>query len=266
MEDLSLNWSLALTAVGQQALRYTLCVVGIYLITTLLFTSFFQKRKIRHRFPPAGQIRRELRASMPTLLILSVTTFAIVGGANIGIFKIYLDLSQYGWLYLIGSTALAIILHDAHFYWSHLLMHDKRLFKYFHREHHKSSNPTPFTSYAFDPSEALVLASFVPLILLVLPLHPLALFIFAWHQMIRNAMGHSGYEFMPARADGKPLFGWMTTVTHHDLHHGDARYNMGLYFTWWDKLMGTEHPDYLKRYQAAITRPTQTTSTTADGA
>jgi sterol desaturase/sphingolipid hydroxylase (fatty acid hydroxylase superfamily) len=56
---------------------------------------------------------------------------------------------------------------------------------------------------------------------------------------------------MPARRDGKPLFDWITTPTHHDIHHAEAGWNYGLYFTWWDRLMGTEHPGYHARFAAA---------------
>ena len=67
--------------------------------------------------------------------------------------------------------------------------------------------------------------------------------------MLRNAIGHSGYELFPANRNSRPLFDWMTTVTHHDLHHAHAGYNLGLYFTWWDRLMGTEHPDYHEAFR-----------------
>lgn len=36
-------------------------------------------------------------------------------------------------------------------------------------------------------------------------------------------------------------------VTHHDMHHANGNSNFGLYFTWWDRLMGTEHQDYVAR-------------------
>jgi hypothetical protein len=71
------------------------------------------------------------------------------------------------------------------------------------------------------------------------------------HQIVRNTLGHSGYELYPARRDGRPLLDFMTTTTHHDLHHAQAGWNYGLYFTWWDRLMGTEHPDYYARFAAA---------------
>jgi sterol desaturase/sphingolipid hydroxylase (fatty acid hydroxylase superfamily) len=44
-------------------------------------------------------------------------------------------------------------------------------------------------------------------------------------------------------------------VTHHDLHHAQAGWNYGLYFTWWDRMMGAEHPQYEQRFAAAVRRP-----------
>ncbi|MEO8115092.1 MAG: hypothetical protein ABI655_11960, partial [Phenylobacterium sp.] len=32
------------------------------------------------------------------------------------------------------------------------------------------------------------------------------------------------------------------------------RWNFGLYFSWWDRWMGTEHPEYLARFAAASGR------------
>ena len=77
--------------------------------------------------------------------------------------------------------------------------------------------------------------------------------LFMLHQIARNTIGHSGYELMPAWK-GRPMFDWITSTTHHDLHHGQAGWNYGLYFTWWDRLMGTEHPDYYTRFAQAAGR------------
>jgi hypothetical protein len=43
---------------------------------------------------------------------------------------------------------------------------------------------------------------------------------------------------------------WFTTTLHHDMHHQHGRCNYGLYFAWWDRWCGTEHPDY--RPQLAV--------------
>jgi sterol desaturase/sphingolipid hydroxylase (fatty acid hydroxylase superfamily) len=39
-----------------------------------------------------------------------------------------------------------------------------------------------------------------------------------------------------------------TTSTHHNMHHQLFNGNYALYFTWWDKWMGTEFKDYEKRH------------------
>jgi sterol desaturase/sphingolipid hydroxylase (fatty acid hydroxylase superfamily) len=72
------------------------------------------------------------------------------------------------------------------------------------------------------------------------------------HMIARNAWGHSGHEFRPAKADGTPWFDGFTTTSHHDLHHTDVKGNYGLYFTFWDRFMGTEHPDYHDRFRINV--------------
>jgi hypothetical protein len=118
----------------------------------------------------------------------------------------------------------------------------KRLYRLFHRTHHRSFNPTQFTSYAFDSGEALIQTGFLPLFVALVPILPAASKISGVRMMGRNVLGHCGYEVFPARRNAKLLFDWMTTVTRHDMHNAHAGYNLGLYFTWWDRWMGTEHP------------------------
>lgn len=247
-------FTLYLDVFGADLLRYVLGAGGTYLILNVLLSSTLGARKIRSEKPQKGQIRRELVASFRTVLVFAATGTGIALGERWGIVTIYTEIAAYGIGYLLFSVALLIVLHDAWFYWSHRLLHDPRLFRRFHRLHHRSHHPTPFTSYSFDVGEAVVNAAYLPLILLVLPAHPLALFVFVTHMMLRNALGHCGIEIFPARADGRPLIGWLSSVTHHDMHHAHAGYNFGLYFTWWDRLMGTEHPRYLATFARSAPR------------
>jgi Delta7-sterol 5-desaturase len=41
---------------------------------------------------------------------------------------------------------------------------------------------------------------------------------------------------------------WINTSTFHNLHHTSSRGNYGLMFRLWDRLLGTELPDYEKRF------------------
>ena len=235
-------------------LRYLLGAGGVYVLINVALAGPLRNRKIRPDSPGWPQIRRELAASLRTVLVFAIHGIFIGIAATYGWMRVYTDVAVFGWGWFVASTVLIIVAHDAWFYWTHRIMHRPRFFRLLHRLHHKSHNPTPFTSYSFDIGEAVINAVYLPLFMALVPMHPSALLIFLVHMMLRNALAHCGYEVFPARRDGRPLFGWMTTVTHHDQHHANARYNHGFYFTWWDRWMGTEHPDYLTEF-ARVARP-----------
>ena len=235
--------------------RYLIGAGGVFLVVNLLLARRLSERKIRRASPDTRQMRREFFVSLRTSAIFAFSAIFTVLGSKAGIMKAYGDPAAFGWAYFALSLGALIVLHDAWFYWMHRLIHDPRLFRRFHRLHHKSNNPSPWTAYSFDVGEAFLNTAFMPLALLVLPVSQLAIFLFLAHMIIRNAMGHSGYELFPANRDGRPLFDWMTSVTHHDLHHAQAGWNYGLYFTWWDRMMGTEHPLYHEKFAAAVRAP-----------
>ena len=241
--------SLYVDVFGGDLLRYLLGAGGVYIAINLAMSRRLGDQKIGERKIPAGQMSREIRASLRTVAVFAATGTMIALGARIGLMTVYPSIADYGVAYFWLSAAILIVLHDAWFYWTHRALHYPPLFRRFHRLHHRSNRPTPFTSYSFDIGEAVVNAIYLPLILLVLPAHPLALLIFVTHMMLRNALAHCGYEVFPAGRDGRPFFGWMTTVTHHDMHHAHAGTNLGFYFTWWDRWMGTEHPAYLEDFK-----------------
>jgi len=239
---------------GADLLRYVVGVGGVYLVVNLGLAARLARQKIRASGPVSGQIFRELMASLRTVAIFAAVGTLIGLGSRAGVIEIYHAIADYGCAYFAASIIILIVAHDAWFYWSHRLLHSRALFRRLHKLHHRSHNPTPFTSYSFDVGEAVVNAAFLPLALLLFPAHPVAVFIFVTHMILRNALGHCGIEVFPIRASGKPMFGWLTSVTHHDLHHSHGRWNMGLYFTWWDRWMGTEHPDYHERFAEVAPR------------
>lgn len=235
--------------------RYAVFAIGVWLVLWILLARPLAERKIRQARPPARQLVTEFLVSLRSVAIFSTFALApflleradLLPGPRLA--------ASWGPAWFWASLVLMIVAHDAFFYWAHRLMHDPRLFRRFHRRHHLSHNPSPFTAYSFDLREAAVMALFVPLWVLLVPTPWPAVGWFIIHQIARNTVGHSGYELMPARPDGRPMFDWLTTTTHHDLHHAEAGWNYGLYFTWWDRLMGTEHPDYHARFAAAVRRP-----------
>lgn len=211
-------------------------------------------RKLQVRLSTRADIKREIKYSMLTVVVFSLTGVLGFTFYNTGISQIYVDIGDYGWGWLAGCLVLKLVLHDAWFYWTHRLMHHRRLFRQVHWTHHKSKVPTPFTALSFDPPEAFSHALFSNLFMLVIPMHPSVGVAFFAIMIIRNVMGHTGYELHPRGWLDSPLTRWINTTTHHDLHHQNGNYNFGLYFTWWDKMMGTEHPDYKARFEEVTAR------------
>jgi sterol desaturase/sphingolipid hydroxylase (fatty acid hydroxylase superfamily) len=231
--------------------RYVIFAVGVWFVLWIALAKPLAGRKIRPDTPKPKQLVIEFGASLRSITIFSTIGLSTFALESFGLLPGPRIAAEWGVAWAWASMALMIVGHDAYFYWTHRLIHDPRLFRTFHRRHHKSNNPSPFTAYSFDIGEAVIQASFVPLWMLVVPTQWWVVGIVMLHQIVRNTLGHSGYELFPARRDGRPLLDFLTTTTHHDIHHAQAGYNYGLYFTWWDRLMGTEHPDYYARFAAA---------------
>lgn len=224
--------------------RYLITAGLVSFIIWAFWRGHYAARKIQARKAALEDYRREVLASLRTTLIFSCIGFGMYVAHKAGWLTIHQDFAIKGPLYFAVTLAAMIIAQDAYFYWTHRAMHHPRLFRTFHWTHHKSKTPTPWTAYAFDAPEAFVMAAFVPLWVMVVPMHDLAIFAFVTWQIVRNVMGHAGVEMHPVSGNPSRLFGWWNTTTHHDLHHQNGRGNYGLYFTWWDRWMGTEHPDY----------------------
>lgn len=232
--------------------RYIIAAPLTWLVLCVLLAPLLRGRKIRPDRPPARQHIVELLCSVRSVAVFSTVSLLTLGLEKAGLLWAADWRIHPGLVWTVVSLVLTVVAHDAYFYWAHRAMHHPRLFRTFHRRHHRSNNPTPFTAYSFDLAEAAVMAAFTPLWVLLFPVSWPAFGLFMLHQIARNVLGHSGYELFPAGRDGRPMVDWMTTVTHHDLHHAQAGSNYGLYFTWWDRWMGTENPRYHEAFARAV--------------
>lgn len=231
--------------------RY-LIAAGALTLFLLVFRSWAEARRIqRSRRATRSDYTRELLSSMRTVVVYAFVTLAILVGRETGV--ILLKLENATLFTIVWQFALIVIAHDAWFYWAHRAMHHKRLFRATHLHHHKSRTPTPWTAYSFTATEAVIEVAFVPVFLLItsqlgIAYAGFAILFFIWHQMIRNVMAHAGSELFPAGWVDNPLTDWISTTTHHDLHHSSG-HNYGFYFTFWDRWMGTEHPRYKEEFR-----------------
>lgn len=250
--DLSSLFASWLAGIRLDLGRYVVFAVGVWFILWVVLAPVLKSRKIRPSIPAASQLLLEFACSIRSIAVFTTICLSMFGLYYAGLLSGPKVAAAWGPVWFWVSVALVILAHDTWFYWTHRLIHHPRLFRSFHRRHHKSHNPSPFTAYSFDIGEAALNALFVPLWMACVPTEWSALAIFMAHQLVRNTLGHAGYELFPATRDGRPRLDWLTTVTHHDMHHGEAGWNFGLYFTFWDRLMGTEHPQYLARFAAVV--------------
>lgn len=194
------------------------------------------------------QFRREVKWSLLSSAIfalLSAVAFYLYGK---GYTRVYIDIREFGIFYFFASTALYLALYETYYYWLHRWMHKPGVFRLVHRVHHESVHTSAFTSFSFHPLEALLQFIFLPVMILIIPIHLSALAIILILMTVSSIVNHAGIEIYPKRFYKHPVGKWLIGSTHHDLHHKDFRSNYGLYFTCWDKWMRTESKLYEDRF------------------
>jgi lathosterol oxidase len=231
---------------GTSVARYFILAGIPFVLFYLLLPGKFRRFKIQGRSASKKDFMREISHSMVSVSIFTLYAFAIL----------FTPLRQYTLVYdqvgsipyIVISLALSLIIHDTYFYWMHRLLHHKQLFSLAHLVHHKSNNPSPWTSYSFHLFEGFTEGFILLLLVFVLPMHPVTFLLFTVIGFMINVYGHLGYEIAPKWFRNTWLFEILNTSVHHNLHHSKFKGNYGLYFRIWDRLMGTEHPDYVKEY------------------
>lgn len=233
------------------ALRYLLIAVPAY-------WWFWQRQQASpsqqlhdQRLPP-GQIRAELSWSMIACVIFGAAAVVLGFLWQQGYSQIYSEVFANAqavqetqaverWLaiaYLPLSFVLYALCHELYYYVSHRWMHRPSVYRKVHAVHHASRKTSPFASFSFHPYEAVIQAAFIPLMVLILPIHPAILLAYLTFMTLTAVSNHLGVELISNRAITRHFI----SGRHHDLHHRYMNVHFGLYFTASDKWFGTELP------------------------
>lgn len=226
------------------AARYLVLSYFFYVLIYRVAPRFLVRRLVLNQ-PMRQDVTHDIRNSILTNVTYTIVAWICFLLAVHDYAHVYFDVTAYGWLYLVLSVPLMMLLHDTYFYWAHYLLHSPVLFRRVHYVHHVSKNPTPVASHSFHPLEGVAEAGVYPLAVFTIPMHPYALAAFFALMFVIVSYGHSGLELMNRRFAMRRWTGWMATATHHTLHHRTGKYNLGLYFTIWDRIVGTEAPNYI---------------------
>ena len=238
--------------------NYLLLVSVSFVLFYIILKKSLWFRKTQKKMPKFNEYIRDFIWSMSTLAIyITVTFFILVKFSHLT--NTYNAIDEYGYPYLAFSIFWMFIIHDTWFYWWHRLMHHPILFKKVHLVHHKSTNPSPWTSYAFHPLEAIIEVGIYPLLAFTLPLYKPVLVIFGLFEISYSIYGHLGFELFPKGFHKHWLGKWVNTSVAHNLHHKKFDGNYGLYFLFWDRIMGTIRMEYDKTYELSTQKTTMPT-------
>lgn len=209
-----------------------------------------------HRLPDYIQMPRSTRSDMH-LSILSSVIFALGAAAimsayDLGITRLYTNVNQYPLWYLGLSYGSVIVFQDTYFYFLHRAFHHPLLFLWWHGGHHRSRYPTPWTSFAFDLPEAIAHFLFLAIIIFVVPLHFITLIAVLSTMTVWAVVNHLELDYLPRHFPHHWCGKWFTGPVHHTIHHRQYAFHYGLYFTFWDKQLGTQAPSYDREIIDAI--------------
>ena len=141
---------------GFRFLRFFAIYPAIFLILYLA-REHIAKYRIQATHPSKKKITLELSLSLSSFICFGLSTILGLSFYKMGWYHFYFQWNQLGTPYFFLSILLILVLHEIYHYAYHRFMHTNAWFyRNVHSVHHKFSNPTIFTSYAFHPIEALL--------------------------------------------------------------------------------------------------------------
>ena len=227
-----------------------LFVVASYCIFFGPFRRFLAARLIQPQYRGSGVklILHEIFFTVLNLTIVITLTVSILqwlfGNSFIEV------LHAPSLLVSIGQFVLYFFAFDLYFYLFHRLLHTGVFYKYIHAYHHKSTRPTPLTSYAVHPIEGFVSFMFTIVLFMLMDMSVYAFYAMNLYSVIHSVIIHSGHDFFPRWWYRTSPFKYYVTPLFHDLHHSDPRgVNFGIYTTIWDRVFGTMSPSLQESFE-----------------
>ena len=196
------------------------------------------KQPNKLKFPSRQSIKNDIDLAAIATIALAICSAIVMTSYDFGSTRLYSSIDDYGTIYAIASFSGVILLQDTCYYFFHRAFHHPALYNWLHRGHHRSKNPTPWTSFALDFPEAIIQGLFMVVVVFIIPLHIYVLALLLITMTIWALVTHLGFELFPSFPDhwlGK----WFISFDHHSLHHRKYTRHYGLYFTFWDRLLGT---------------------------
>jgi Delta7-sterol 5-desaturase len=236
------------------SVRYIVIAGLAFLFWYVIFKRKLSFSKIQLRFPQNKDYTREIFFSLITSVIFASVPYLLLKEPVRQYTLFYYNIHKYPMWWFVLAFPVMLVLHDTYFYFTHRLIHHKRIFSTVHLLHHKSVNPSPWAAFAFHPLEALVEVGIGVIFIFSLPLTIYHLFFFFLFMMLYNVYGHLGWELYPKGFNKTVVGKWINTSVNHNQHHQYFKGNYGLYFLWWDRWLNTIRNDYDVKFEEVKSR------------
>ena len=220
-------------------LRYLIFSGAYYMVFLKMFKNRFSHRLLVTAKPKSGQLRRELILSIYSALIFGFVGLVMVIQWKHGLSRIYSGFDTYSIWYFPLSLLIFLLLHDTYYYWLHKWMHTSKWMRKFHMEHQRSIETTVLTSFAFHPIESVLQVLFLPSFTFLIPINEFLLLVILGIMTISSVFNHAGVEVYFKNYKKRFIKFFFIGATHHDIRHRNSKKKIGLYFTFWDKVMNT---------------------------
>ncbi len=140
------------------------------------------------------------------------------------------------WVWFTALAVLCPVIHSAHFYLGHRLLHTAWLYKKVHALHHRNVEVGPWSGLAMHPVEHVIYFS-TTVVQWALALHPVNALFQLQFAIFNAAMSHTGFQ--------KVMVGEKLPIDSnsyfHYLHHQFFECNYGGTVVPFDKIFGTHH-------------------------
>ncbi len=112
--------------------RYFLLAAMGFIVFYVLLKSRIGYKKIQQRFPGHKDYIREISYSICTICIFGFVPLLLVKNPCVVPHTTYYrNIADHGWWYFFAAFPLMMFMHDAYFYWTHRLMHQKNYSVFF---------------------------------------------------------------------------------------------------------------------------------------
>jgi len=202
----------------------------------MFFTKQFRDKKnfVAWEYD-SQQVFDEIFTSVWSLAVMAGLTAPFEIGVMYGYGKVYHNISDYGWGYLLVSPFVFLLFTDSLIYWIHRGLHWGPLYK-IHKLHHKYKNTTPFSAFSFHPLDGWSQGLPYHLFVFAFPMHN---YLYAFTLFVVGLWTINIHDRVTVNLWG------VNGAAHHTIHHTKFNYNYGQYFIFWDYICGT-YKDPLK--------------------